>query len=73
MIALKNRTNMLKGDRMDLLQFVLTMTYFVFDGINYRQRFDAAMGSSVCPIVSNLFMEHLEQKALIIASIRPLL
>ena len=49
---------------MELLVFVLTTTYFQFKGKNFRQKFGAAMGSPVSPIVANLFMEHLEQAAI---------
>jgi len=49
---------------LELLEFVLTTTYFSFRGQIYRQKFGTAMGSPVSPLVANLFMEHLEQKLL---------
>ena len=39
-------------------------TYFSFQDQFYEQVEDAAMGSPVSPIVANLYMEYLEQKAL---------
>ena len=62
--TLHNRTKLEVDDIMELLRFILTTTYFQFSGKIYRQKFGAAMGSPVSPIVSNLFMEHLEQKAI---------
>ncbi len=63
-MSLKKRTKLDVNDIMELLRFVLTTTYFQFRGNIYRQKFGAAMGSPVSPIVSNLFMEHLEQRAI---------
>ena len=47
-----------------LLEFCLKNTYFSFQGQFYEQVDVAAMGSPVSPIVANLYMEYLEQKAL---------
>ena len=47
-----------------LLEFYLTTTYFTFQGKMFEQVKGAAMGSSISPIVVNLFMEDLETKAL---------
>ncbi len=60
-ITLKDRPKLKVDDVMDLLRFILTTTYFQFDGVIYRQKFGTAMGSLVSPIVANLFMEFLEQ------------
>ena len=48
---------------------MLTTTYFSFRGIIYKQRFGAAMGSPVSPVVANLYMEFLEQQAITTAPI----
>ena len=47
-----------------LLEFCLKNTYFSFQDQFYGQVEGAAMGSPVSPIVANLYMEYLEQKAL---------
>ena len=47
-----------------LLEFCLKNNYFSFQGQFYEQVEGAAMGSPVSPIVANLYMEYLEQKAL---------
>jgi len=49
-------------DIIELLEFILTTTYFSFRGQIYRQKFGTAMGSPVSPLVANSFMESLEQK-----------
>ena len=61
---LKNRTYLEADDIMELLELILTTTYFLFRGTIYRQKFGAAMGSPVSPLIANLFMEWLEQKAI---------
>jgi len=48
---------------------IITTTYFEFRGEIFRQRFGAAMGSPVSPIIANFFMEFLEQKAIATAPI----
>jgi hypothetical protein len=62
--SLKDRSNLQAGDIIKLLEFILTTTYFKFRGNIYQQKFGAAMGSPVSPIVANLFMEFLEQSAI---------
>ena len=47
-----------------LLEFCLKNTYFSFQGQVFEQVEGVAMGSPVSPIVANLYMEYLEQKAL---------
>ena len=73
--TLKKRTLLTPEDIVELLEFVLTTTYFMFRGQVYQQKFGTAMGSPVSPIVANLFMEDLEQRAMASASgeLRPTL
>ena len=55
----------LNGDQLiQLLEYCLTTTYFVYGGEFYQQVHGAAMGSPVSPIVANLYMEHFESIAL---------
>ena len=69
--ALKERTLMEVGDIILLLEFCLKNTYFSFQDQFYEQVEGAAMGSPVSPIVANLYMEYLEQKALSTANNPP--
>ena len=62
--TLKERTVMEVRDIILLLEFCLKNTYFSFQDQLYEQVEGAAMGSPVSPIVANLYMEYLEQKAL---------
>ena len=62
--TLKERTVMEVGDIILLLEFRLKNTFFSFQGQFYEQVEGAAMGSPVSPIVANLYMEYLKQKAL---------
>ena len=47
-----------------LLEFCLRSTYFLFQGKFYQQLEGTAMGSSISPIIANIFMEDLETRAL---------
>ena len=47
-----------------LSEFCLKNTYFSFQDQFYEQVESAAMGSPASPIVANLYIEYLEQKAL---------
>ena len=62
--SLKDRTVMGIDGIILLLEFCLKNTYFSFQGQFFEQVEGAAMGSPVSPIVANLYMEYLEQKAL---------
>ena len=49
---------------MTLLEFCLRNTYFVYNNTFYKQQQGAAMGSSVSPVIANLYMENFEELAL---------
>ena len=61
---LHSRTTMKVEHITSLLEFCLKTTYFQFQGSFYEQISGAAMGSSISPIVANLFMEDFEVKAI---------
>ena len=67
--TLKDRTLLSVDDILDLLRYVLTTSYFLFCGKIYKQRFVAAMGSPVSPVIAILYMEFLEQQAITTAPI----
>ena len=60
----KHRTVIGIDDIILLLEFCLKNIYFSFQGQFFEQVEGAAMGSPVSPIVANLYMKFLEQKAL---------
>ena len=49
-------------DILELLEFILSTTYFTLRDQLYRQKFGTAMGSPVSPLVANMYMEQLEEK-----------
>ena len=62
---LKLRTNLNVDDIVDLLKFIITTTYFSFRGTIYQQKFGTVMGSPVSIVIANLFMEWLEEQAIL--------
>ena len=62
--TLKERTVMTVSDIILLLEFCLRNTHFSFQDQFCEQIEGAAMCSPASPIVANLYMEYLEQKAL---------
>ena len=62
--TLKDRTVIDVDDIILLLEFCLKNTYFSFQDQFFEQIEGAAIGSPVSPIVANLYMEYLQQKAL---------
>jgi len=47
-----------------LVEICLTSTFFSFEGEFYEQTYGVDMGSTISPIVANLFMEDFESRAL---------
>ena len=48
------------GKICELIQLCVKDTYFTFNGIHYCQTYGVAMGSSLSPILANLYMEYFE-------------
>ena len=61
---LQQRTTMSISHIINLLEFCLKSTSFVFQGQYYQQLEGAAVGSPLSPIVANIFMENFEKEAL---------
>ena len=55
---LSQRTNMSMPQIITLLEFYLKNTYFLFQGKYYEQVQGAAKGSTISPLIANLFMEE---------------
>ena len=66
---LKLRTNLNVDNILELLKFIVTTTYFSYRGTIYQQKFGTTIGSLVSPVIANLFMEWLEQQAILAAPI----
>ncbi len=49
----------------ELFKFVTKATYFMFNGTIYKQLDGFAMGDPLSAVMSNLFMEDLEQKTIV--------
>ena len=60
--ALSERTQLDVPTITQLLRFCLTSTAFRYRGQHYKQLDGVAMGSSVSPIIADIFMENLEDK-----------
>ena len=54
--TLSDSTNLDTNDMMSLLEFVLSTTYFQFDGQYYQQFHGAPMGSPISVVMSDMFM-----------------
>nr|XP_023023996.1 uncharacterized protein LOC111512130 [Leptinotarsa decemlineata] len=57
----------------DLAEHCLKNTYFIFDNQIYKQVEGAPMGSSLLPVIANLFMMHFEKEALNNSRLKPTL
>ena len=49
----------------DLLELCLTSVYFVFKGVFYTQKHGGAIGSPISPVVSDIYVENFERKAMV--------
>ena len=52
--TLKDRCELSVHQITTLLEICLNTTYFIYDGVFYKQKKGAAVGSPVSPIVANL-------------------
>lgn len=62
--TLKKRTNLSVTDIFQLITIVAISTYFQYKNTTYKQKEDFAMGDPLSAIMSNFFMEDLEEKAI---------
>ena len=69
--TLEDRTTLSPETICQLMRLCLTSTYFQFKDSYYEQIEGAAMGSPLSPVVANLFMETLEERALATATLQP--
>ena len=62
--AIHKCTKFLPEDIMELLDFVLSITYFAYDSRIYKQIQHAPMGSLVSVVMSNLYTQDHEEKSM---------
>ncbi|XP_073234548.1 uncharacterized protein [Porites lutea] len=63
-LSFPNHTTLTAAQIANLLNYVLTSTYFQYDGAIYEQQDGAAMGSPVFAVIANLYMEDFEEQSL---------
>jgi len=61
---INKNTNIPKDDFILAIKFVLSSTYFTFNKIIYRQTFGTPMGSPLSPVIADIVLQDLEEKAL---------
>jgi hypothetical protein len=69
--TVSDRSPLQVDDVMELLEVCMKTTYFQFEDKFYQQNDGMAMGSSLSPVVSNIFMEHFEKLAIDTTDLRP--
>ena len=62
--TLAERTALTPSQIITLLQICLKTTYFLDQEQYYEQKDGTAMGSPVSLLVANIFMEHIEERAI---------
>jgi len=61
---IRKNTNIPMEDFILAIKFVLSSTYFTFNKIIYRQTFGTPMGSPLSPVIADIVLQDLEEKAL---------
>ena len=69
--TLEERTSIPVAQVIHLTELCLRSTFFQFGDHFYEQTDGAAMGSPISPIMANLFMEYIEEKAITSAPLKP--
>ena len=62
--TLPSRTEITIPQIVELLDFCLNTTYFIYDAAYYQQTHVAARGSPISPLVANCYMEQFEKVAI---------
>jgi len=61
---IQNETKISKKEFIIPVQFILNSTFFIFDNVIYKQIFDTPIGSPLSPILVDIVMQDLEEKAI---------
>ena len=62
--GLQNKTNIPPKDLLDITEFLLTKTWFLFDGTFFKQPDGVAMGGPAGSVVAELYMQNHDKRAL---------
>jgi len=57
---------------MEMIEQILTLNHFTFDGEHYLQTQGTAMGTKMAPSYANIFMTDLEERMLSSTTARPM-
>ena len=63
-VTLPSRTKLTIDDIISLLRFTLTNSFFTHNNTIYKEVHGCAMGSPVGPVIANLYMEEIEERAI---------
>lgn len=62
---ISKKTNIPRDEFVLALSFVLNSTFFKFNNIIYKQTFGSPMGSPLSPVMADIVLQDLEEKALL--------
>ena len=62
--SIKCAIKLSKNEFINTVKFVLTSTYFIFNGNIYKQIFGTLMDSPLSPIISDIVIKDLEKRVL---------
>jgi len=62
--SISKNTSIPMDDFISAVKFVLTSTYFTFNNVIYRQIFGTPMDSPLSPVIADVVLQDLEEKAL---------
>ena len=69
--SLQDRTNLLPDQILELLEFLLRTTFFIFNGEFHQQTYGIAMGGPASFIVAEIYMRSIETTAITTADTPP--
>ena len=63
-VTLPSRTILMMDDIISLLRFMLSNSFFTHNSTTYKQVHGCAMGSPISPVIANLYMEDIKERAI---------